>query len=94
MSTLHGRDPVTWPARRLWAVAAGCLVLFGVLLALVLAHWAPLLEADRSWDAGLHRTAVRHSGWSGSMRMVAEIGSPTVLRILLAVVAAWLVSST
>lgn len=82
--------PTTWPARRLWTVAAVCLLLFGVLTALVAAHWTPLLDADRSWDTALHRTAVQHSGWSASMRMVATIGSPAVLRILLAVVAAWL----
>lgn len=76
--------------RTLWAAALGFLAAAGVLTALVAAHWSPLLALDRSWDRALHRTALRHAGWTGSMRMISELGSPTVLRIVLILVAVWL----
>ncbi|WP_370077448.1 phosphatase PAP2 family protein [Streptacidiphilus sp. MAP12-16] len=75
---------------RLWAATAGCLLPFGLLLALVVARWRPLQDVDSRWVLRLHSTAVHRAGWAASMRTVADIGSPTVLRVLLAVVIVWL----
>ncbi|MEY9872234.1 membrane-associated phospholipid phosphatase [Streptacidiphilus sp. MAP12-33] len=74
----------------LWAGAGVCLALFGGLLALVEAHWGPLLRLDLSVDRHLHTTALRHSAWTGSMRTVSSVLEPTVLRVALGVLVLWL----
>ncbi|WP_052440551.1 phosphatase PAP2 family protein [Streptacidiphilus anmyonensis] len=74
----------------LWAGAGLCLALFGLLLALVESGWGPLARFDQSIDQGLHTTALRHVAWTGSMRTVTTVLSPTVLRVILGVLVVWL----
>ncbi|MDH6577053.1 phosphatase PAP2 family protein [Kitasatospora sp. MAP5-34] len=72
------------------ALALGCTVLLGVLLALVESHWGPLARADQGWTDGLHRFARVHTAWTASMQTLTDIGGPVTMRSLLAVAAVWL----
>lgn len=74
----------------LWAGAALCLALFGVLLGMVQARWGSLLHLDLVVDQHLHATALHHAAWTGSMRTVSSVLAPTVLRLALGVLVLWL----
>ncbi|WP_165845352.1 phosphatase PAP2 family protein [Streptacidiphilus pinicola] len=78
-----------WQPWRLWLGAALCLALFGLLLALV-ETGGPLIRLDLSIDRHLHTAALHQAGWTGSMRTVTSVLSPTVLRIVLGVLVLWL----
>jgi undecaprenyl-diphosphatase len=75
---------------RLWTGAGVCLALFGLLLALIETGWGPLARLDLSIDRGLHTTALHNAAWTGSMRTVTTVLSPTVLRVVLGVLVIWL----
>ncbi len=72
------------------ALALGCAVLLGGLLALVENHWGPLARVDLGWTSGLHRFARAHTAWTASMQTLTDIGGPLTMRILLALAALWL----
>ncbi|WP_157597499.1 phosphatase PAP2 family protein [Streptacidiphilus rugosus] len=67
-----------------------CLLLFGVLLALVETPWHALIRFDLSFDQHLHATALHHAAWTGSMRTITSVLSPLVLRVVLGAVVVWL----
>jgi undecaprenyl-diphosphatase len=75
---------------RLWTGAGVCLALFGLVLALIETGWGPLMRFDLSIVRGLHTTALHHVAWTGSMRTVTTVLSPTVLRVVLGVLVLWL----
>lgn len=67
-----------------------CTLLFGLLLALVVAHWGPLMSLDRAVAGTLHRTAVTAPGWTRLNRVFSDgVWDPWTMRAVLAV-AVWL----
>ncbi|MEV4613893.1 phosphatase PAP2 family protein [Kitasatospora sp. NPDC049258] len=72
------------------ALAVGAAVLFALLLTLVLGDWGPLTRLDHASVASLHRYARRHTVSTAAVRTLADLGGPVTMRILLLLVAAWL----
>ncbi|MDH6127940.1 phosphatase PAP2 family protein [Kitasatospora sp. GP82] len=72
------------------ALALGCAALLGVLLALVQGGWGPLYRLDHGWIDALHDFARRHTAWTASMQMLADIGGTVTMRTLLGLAAVWL----
>ncbi|MDX3093266.1 phosphatase PAP2 family protein [Streptomyces sp. ME01-24h] len=70
------------------AAASAALLL---LLGLVVAHWGPLLTADRGIAVDLHAVAVRHSGWTRLNRVLTDwVWDPLTMRLLLLTAVVWL----
>ncbi|MFB7643948.1 phosphatase PAP2 family protein [Streptomyces sp. NPDC056084] len=66
-----------------------CALVAGVLLALVVARWGPLMSLDRSIAEGLHRRAVADPGLTHANRILTDwVWDPWAMRALLAVVVA------
>ncbi|WP_431963378.1 phosphatase PAP2 family protein [Actinacidiphila sp. bgisy160] len=64
---------------------------FLLLLGLVVAHWGPLLAADRRIAVALHAVAVRHSGWTRLNRVLTDwVWDPLTMRLLLLAAVVWL----
>ncbi len=57
---------------------------FGLLLALVRAHWPPLDHFDRGTAATLNRLVAGHRPVVHTLRAVTDVGSPLVVTVLLA----------
>lgn len=49
--------------------------------------WAPLVRLDDSVSRHMHRVAVGHPLWDRAMEVVSAVGSPTVMRVLLGLLA-------
>ncbi|MEV6315291.1 phosphatase PAP2 family protein [Streptomyces sp. NPDC051776] len=81
--------PPRRPAACLWA--SGITGLLGTLvLALVVADWAPLLSWDRTVADVLHRSAVGHPGWTRANRILTDwVWDPWTVRALLVATALW-----
>ncbi|WP_336051540.1 phosphatase PAP2 family protein [Streptomyces sp. CA2R101] len=72
------------------ACAVLCTLLFGLLLALVVAHWGPLMSLDTALAGTLHRTAVTAPGRTRLIRVFSDwVWDPWTMRAVLAV-AVWL----
>jgi membrane-associated phospholipid phosphatase len=73
-------------------LAALATALAGLLLALVVARWGPLMSLDTAVTDRLHRTAVAEPGWTRVNRVLTDwVWDPWTMRLLLAVVVCRLV---
>ncbi|WP_299539097.1 phosphatase PAP2 family protein [uncultured Streptomyces sp.] len=73
------------------AAAAGAAVLFGLLLLLVESGWPPLHRLDESAATSLHRAALEHPGWTGTLRFLSDrVWDPVTLRVAVALLTGWL----
>src|SRR5690349_17495707 len=90
----RGVPSVRFGARAALALLALALVAvpFGLLLLLVRDRWAPLLDVDHDFSAGLHSFALAHDWFVTAMKTVSRIGTAVVYLPLFAVIAAWLLS--
>ncbi|MFE1765007.1 phosphatase PAP2 family protein [Streptomyces angustmyceticus] len=61
-----------------------CTLLFGLLLALVVLRWGPLMSLDASVAGALHRTAVAEPGWTRLNRALSDwVWDPWTMRAAL-----------
>ena len=72
------------------AMAAACAALFGVLAALVGAHWGPLARLDQGWIDSEHGYSRQHTAWTAAVQMLSDIGGTITMRVLLGLAAVWL----
>lgn len=87
-----GRSPADARAlgARLGLVVLICVPAFLIVALLAVAvedTWSPLHRLDASASNSMHRLAVGHPAWVHAMNAVSNIGSPTVMRALVAVLA-------
>jgi membrane-associated phospholipid phosphatase len=76
------------------ALAAASLALvaipFALIVLLVQARWAPLLEVDNGARDGLHHYAVGHAGFVTAMQLISHSGSGVAWLAVLTPVVGWL----
>jgi membrane-associated phospholipid phosphatase len=65
-------------------------VLFLLLLLLVRAKWAPLLDVDQDVAADLHTSALGHPVLVRVLRVISTVFDPNVFRVVATGLAAWL----
>lgn len=68
-------------------ISVPAAVVVGLLLLAVEEHWKPLRRLDQSIADALHTQALGHPDLVHAMVAVSDVGSPTVMRVLVAVVA-------
>ena len=73
------------------ALAAGVLVPFALLAALVAGQWGPLHDADAGITDELHAWALTHPGWRDAAVWWTNIFDPMPLRVAALVLVVWLV---
>jgi undecaprenyl-diphosphatase len=73
-----------------FVIAFGAAVLFVALLVLVSSSSSGLLKLDRATANDLHRYALRHPGFTSTMRGFSNSGKTVVWFVVTALVAGWL----
>lgn len=68
-------------------VAVPALFVFGILAFAAKQSWGPLRRLDHSVADHLHTQAIHHPAWVSVLKTAADIGSPTVVRAVIAVLA-------
>jgi undecaprenyl-diphosphatase len=68
-------------------ISLPAFLIVALLVVAVEGAWAPLHRLDGSASDGMHRLALGHPAWVSAMNAVSDIGSPTVMRTLVAVLA-------
>ena len=68
-------------------VTVPALVAFGLLTVAVKQEWGPLRHLDHSVAENLHSQAIAHPAWVTVLKVATDVGSPTVMRLAIAVLA-------
>ncbi len=81
------------PSRRRAVLGLGSTLLgvFAVLALLVTAGWGPLVDLDTAVAEATYEQVLGHDRLVGLFELVARVGSPAVVRVLLLLVAVWAV---
>jgi membrane-associated phospholipid phosphatase len=73
-----------------FGVAFVAAVLFAMVVSLVVASSPTVLRIDRTTADELHEFAVSHRGWTTTMKIISDVGSPVAWWIILGAVVGWL----
>jgi membrane-associated phospholipid phosphatase len=68
-------------------VSLPAVVGVGLIVLAVEGKWAPLRRVDEGIAQSLHRHAVAHPLWVHTMAWVSDVGSPTVMRVAVGILA-------
>jgi undecaprenyl-diphosphatase len=68
-------------------VAVPALVVFGILAFAAKQSWGPLRRLDHGVADHLHTQAIHHPAWVTALKVATDVGSPTVVRIGIGVLA-------
>jgi len=68
-------------------VSLPAFLLVALIAVAIQGSWAPLHRLDSSASTNMHQLALGHPAWVSAMAWVSNIGSPTVLRLLIVAMA-------